>query len=120
MIPLDITERFRWSTSNLDDLRTAGRLGGLLAEGIDFVLDRDGVFVPHDAVSAVALAAPELFTWTTRSARCETLGLHTTGETVVDRRPGAAPGSVSVAEDVDVAEVSARIVDAVRNAPRDG
>jgi pyrimidine-specific ribonucleoside hydrolase len=113
MVPLDITTRFNWSTSDLDALRAAGELGRLLAQAVNFILNRDGVFVPHDAVAAIAMTSPELFTWRSRSARCETVGLLTTGETVIDRRPNAEPGVVSVAEDVDVAQVGARIVDAI-------
>jgi inosine-uridine nucleoside N-ribohydrolase len=113
MVPLDVTERFMWSAIELDSLRSAGRLGGRLADAIGFAHDRDGFFVPHDAVAAIALTSPELFRWTARQARCETKGELTTGETVIDRRPWSSPGSVLVAEDADVPEVSARILTAV-------
>jgi inosine-uridine nucleoside N-ribohydrolase len=113
MVPLDVTERFAWSAIELDSLRAAGRLGHLLADAIALAHDRDGFFVPHDAVTAVALTSPDLFRWTARQARCETRGELTSGETVVDRRPWIGPGTVLVAEDVDVPEVSARILAAV-------
>jgi pyrimidine-specific ribonucleoside hydrolase len=113
MVPLDITTRFLWTSEELDRLRATGRVGALLAEALGFLVYRDGIFHPHDAVTAVAMAAPELFTWQGRPARCETTGLLTTGATVVDRRPRAAGGRVLVAEDVDVTEVSARIIGAV-------
>jgi len=113
MIPLDVTERFEWSAGEIQALRGAGRVGNLLAQAIHYVLDRDGSFVPHDAVAAIALAWPELFGWIPRQVRCETKGEFTTGETVVDRRPWGIPGRVLLAEDVDIPEVSTRILKAV-------
>jgi inosine-uridine nucleoside N-ribohydrolase len=113
MIPLDVTERFDWSTSEITALRGAGRVGKLLADAIHYVHDRDGIFVPHDAVAAIALTSPELFDWRPRQVRCETKGEFTTGETVVDRRPWGSSGHVLVAEDVEVPEVSARILSAI-------
>lgn len=113
MIPLDVTQRFQWSASQLGGLRGAGRVGNLLADAIRFVHERDGIFVPHDAVAAIALTSPELFGWTARDVRCETKGEFTAGETVVDRRSWGSPGRVLVADDVDVPEVSARILSAV-------
>jgi inosine-uridine nucleoside N-ribohydrolase len=113
MIPLDLTERFEWKADEVQALRAAGRAGNLLADAIGYVLEKDGAFVPHDAVTAIALTSPELFGWTPRLVRCETKGEFTTGETVVDRRPWGGSGHVLVAEDVDVPEVSARILSAV-------
>jgi inosine-uridine nucleoside N-ribohydrolase len=113
MIPLDVTERFEWSAAEIQALRGAGRAGKLLADAIRYVQERDGVFVPHDAVAAIAMTSPELFTWIPRQVRCETKGEFTTGETVVDRRPWGTPGRVLVAEDADIPEVSARILEAV-------
>ncbi len=113
MIPLDLTERFEWLAGEVEALRSAGRAGNLLAEAIRYVQERDGIFVPHDAVAAIALTSPELFGWSPRLVRCETKGEFTTGETVVDRRPWGSSGHVLVAEDVDVPEVSARILSAV-------
>src|ERR1700739_2189031 len=113
MIPLDVTERFEWSAAEIQALRGAGRVGNLLADAIRYVQDRDGSFVPHDAGAAIALTSPELFSWIPRQVRCETKGEFTTGETVVDRRPWGSPGRVLVAEDVDIPEVSTRILNAV-------
>jgi pyrimidine-specific ribonucleoside hydrolase len=113
MVPLDVTEPFAWSTIELDALRATGRLGHLLADAFAVAHDRDGFFVPHDAVTAIALTSPDLFRWTARQVRCETRGELTSGETVVDRRPWIRPGPVLVAEDADVTEVSARILAAV-------
>ncbi len=117
MVPLDVTERFDWSAGEIQTLRGAGRVGKLLADAIRYVQERDGVFVPHDAVTAIALTSPELFTWIPRQVRCETKGEFTTGETVVDRRPWSSPGHVLVAEDADIPEVSARILEAVASIP---
>lgn len=113
MIPLDVTQRFGWSAGEIEALRGAGRVGNLLARAIRYVQDRDGSFVPHDAVAAIALASPDLFSWIPRQVRCETKGEFTAGETVADRRPWGTPGRVLVAEDVDIPEVSTRILDAV-------
>jgi pyrimidine-specific ribonucleoside hydrolase len=113
MVPLDVTERFKWSAGEIQALRGAGRVGNLLAHAIRYVQDRDGSFVPHDAVAAIALTSPELVSWIPRQVRCETEGEFTTGETVVDRRPWGSPGHVLVAEDVDIPEVSTRILEAV-------
>lgn len=113
MIPLDVTELFEWSADEVRALRGAGRAGNLLADAIRHVQERDGIFVPHDAVAAIALTSPELFGWAPRQVRCETKGEFTTGATVVDRRPWGSSGHVLVAEDADVPEVSARILSAV-------
>jgi inosine-uridine nucleoside N-ribohydrolase len=113
MIPLDVTERFVWSANEMEALRRSGRVGNLLADAIRYIQERDGIFVPHDAVAAMALTSPELFRWIPRQVRCETKGEFTTGETVVDRRLWGGPGHVMVAEDVDLTEVSTRILRAV-------
>jgi pyrimidine-specific ribonucleoside hydrolase len=113
VVPLDITIRFLWTSDHLDRLRATGRVGAILAQALGFLVDRDGIFVPHDAVAALAMTSPELFTWRARPARCESTGLLTSGATVIDRRPGADGAGVLVAEDVEVTEVSARIVEAI-------
>jgi inosine-uridine nucleoside N-ribohydrolase len=113
MVPLDITERFAWSGAELAALRQAGRAGSLLASALGTMVDRDGSFVPHDAVTVIAMVEPELFRWEARPVRCETRGEFTAGATVVDRRPWSEPGTVLVAADADVARVSARILAAV-------
>jgi inosine-uridine nucleoside N-ribohydrolase len=89
-------------------------VGAILAEALGYLVHRHGIFVPHDAVAALAMTAPELFAWRARPTRCETAGLLTTGATVVDRRPGSEGGHILVAEDVDVTEVSIRIIEAIR------
>jgi inosine-uridine nucleoside N-ribohydrolase len=113
MVPLDVTMRFAWSADEVAALRGAGRAGSVLAHAISYMQERDGFFVPHDAVTAIAMTSPELFGWSPRWVRCETKGEFTTGETLVDRRPWASPGGVLVAEDADVPEVTARILSAV-------
>ena len=113
MVPLDITERFAWADAELTALRDTGRAGSVLAGAISFVVDRDGSYVPHDAVTVLAMVAPELFEWQARQVRCEPKGEFTAGATIVDRRPWSEPGTVLVAAVADVATVSARILAAV-------
>jgi inosine-uridine nucleoside N-ribohydrolase len=113
MIPLDVTGMFAWSVTEVQALRTSGRIGNLLADAIRYIYERDGIFVPHDAVAAIALTSPELFDWIPRLVHCETKGEFTSGETVVDRRPWGSQGQVMVATNVDVTEVSTRIFRAV-------
>jgi pyrimidine-specific ribonucleoside hydrolase len=113
MVPLDVTERFAWAEAELTALRDTGRAGSVLAGAFSFVVDRDGSYVPHDAVTVLAMVAPELFGWQARQVRCEPKGEFTAGATVVDRRPRSEPGTVLVVEDVDVAAVSDRILAAV-------
>ena len=88
-------------------------LGALYAEAINFVHDRDGSFTPHDAVAAISLVAPDLFAWHAYPVRCETSGIFTTGETVVDRRHRTEDSCTLVAEDIDVLKVNSRIISAV-------
>lgn len=116
MVPLDITRRFVWGDDQLDVMRDATPAGRLLAHAIGSVHERDGMFVPHDAVAAVALIEPGLFEWSTRTVRCETTGVLTNGTTVVDLRSVAQVGGVSVAGDVDVGLVTERILAAVSGA----
>lgn len=73
----------------------------------------DQVLTSGVSVKMIPLDLTELFGWNPRLVRCETKGEFTTGETVVDRRPWGSSGHVLVAEDVDVPEVSARILSAV-------
>jgi inosine-uridine nucleoside N-ribohydrolase len=113
MVPLDVTRRFVWSTAELDALAAAGRLGAIYSEAIGFAQSRDGRFLPHDAVTAVALVRPDLFAWSSCSVRCETSGGLASGATIIDRDPDTGPGRVMVADDVMVAEVNEEILGAV-------
>ena len=113
MVPLDVTMQFRWSSRELEALRSASQAGSLLARALGFVHDRDGVFIPHDAVTAIAMTAPELFDWSAHPARCETSGSLTTGATVIDRRPQAEVGHVLVAQSAKVDQVTERILTAI-------
>ena len=113
MVPLDVTTRFSWAGPEIEALRGAGRVGAILAQALALPVERDGVFVPHDAVAALALTHPNLFAWRARDVGCETAGLPRSGQTIVDRATPAGAGVVTVAEDVDVAHVTARIVEAV-------
>jgi len=113
MVPLDITSRFAWGERQISAIAEASAMAQPLSAAARFLRDRDGVFVPHDAVAAVALLEPKLFSWSQRSVRCETAGSVTSGATVVDRRAWVEGGSVSVADDVDCARVDERILAAI-------
>jgi inosine-uridine nucleoside N-ribohydrolase len=113
MVPLDVTTRFVWSSAELDALGAAGRLGAIYSEAIGFAHTRDGRFLPHDAVTAVALVRPDLFVWTGCSVRCETSGGPSCGATIIDRDREDGRSHVMVAEDVMVAEVTEEILGAV-------
>jgi pyrimidine-specific ribonucleoside hydrolase len=113
MVPLDVTMQFRWSSRELEYLRDASQAGNLLATALSFVRDRDGVFIPHDAVVAIAMTEPELFDWSAHPVRCETSGSLTTGTTVIDRRPQAEAGHVLVAKSAKVDQVTERILTAI-------
>lgn len=113
MVPLDLTERFAWARPEIAALRDCGRAGSLLTGAIGPMVDRDGSFVPHDAVTVVAMVEPGLFRWEARQVRCEREGEFTSGATIVDRRPRSSPGSVLVAVDADIGRVCDRILAAV-------
>jgi pyrimidine-specific ribonucleoside hydrolase len=113
MVPLDITDRFRWGGDQIAAMADAAAASRLLAAAIATVHGRDGLFVPHDAVAAVALVDPDLFSWSSRTVRCEWAGALTTGETVVDRRGSTGDEWVRVADDVDVPQVNERIIAAL-------
>jgi inosine-uridine nucleoside N-ribohydrolase len=114
MVPLDITHQVPLVADDLYRLGECGRLAALTARACSFLCDRDSRFIPHDAIAAVALLNPELFSWEDRWVRCEVSGEWARGMTVVDRRPHGAIGSVRVAAAVDVAAVRERIFEAVR------
>jgi pyrimidine-specific ribonucleoside hydrolase len=114
MVPLDITHQVPLASDDLSKVGAFGRLAALAARACSFLCDRDSLFIPHDAVAAVALLSPELFTWEDRWVRCEVIGGWTRGMTVVDRRPHGATGSVRVAVDVDAEAVRERIFAALR------
>lgn len=113
MVPLDVTLRCAWTMREVDALRGSSAAGDLLAKAVAVMVARDGTFVPHDAVAAIALTNPELFGWANRNVRCEVSGDVTTGCTVVDRRKNGIPWAVSVAEDVRSEAVTMRIMEAI-------
>lgn len=113
MVPLDVTERCAFESGDIRRLQACSPAGALVGAAGAVLCGRDGNFVPHDAVTAAAFLRPELFSWKQREVRCETQGLVTRGETVVDRRPWSAAGATLVAEEVDVAGVKSLIFDAV-------
>lgn len=101
MVPPDITMRFGWADEDIQILKRCSPAGALIGSAAEVLCWRDGFLVPHDAVVAAAVIDPGLFRWVPRRMRCETTGLLTRGETIVDRRPHTEPGPTLVAEDVD-------------------
>lgn len=113
MVPLDLTTSCRWSRDDLATLAALGPAGELLSRPIGALCARDGGFVPHDAVTAVALLEPARFSWRERHVRCERAGCVAKGATVVDRRPHAPRPNARVAEGCDPAEIRAAIFAAI-------
>ena len=50
MVPLDVTSQFIWGDDEIAALRDAGPTTSRLADAIGAVRQRDGQFIPHDAV----------------------------------------------------------------------
>lgn len=113
MVPLDVTSQFIWGDDEIAALRDAGPTTSRLADAIGAVRQRDGQFIPHDAVATIALLEPGLFHWSKRAVRCERAGELTAGATIVDRRQPDASGPIVVADDVDLPQVKERILTAV-------
>ena len=114
MVPLDVTVPCEWHRSDIDALGQLGTAGRLLSKPVRIMCDRDGGFVPHDAVTAVALLQPTLFQWCWRYVRCESEGTFSRGATIVDRRPQSPVANVLVAEACEREAVRAAIFDAIR------
>ena len=91
-----------------------GPIGAALGAAAGTMADRDGSFVPHDAVAAIAMLEPALFSWGARHVRCEADGVLTTGATVVDRRVNAPAPNALVAESVQSELVVKRILSCFR------
>ncbi len=113
MVPLDVTMSCRWSRDDLAALAALGPAGELLSRAAGALCERDGIFVPHDAVTAIALIEPARFSWRERHVRCEREGLVAHGATVVDRRRHAPPPNATVAEACDPREIRAAIFAAI-------
>jgi len=116
MVPLDVTTRFVWGARELRAMRDACRPTRLLADAVGAAHGPDARFIPHDAVTAVSFADPDLFSWGECHVRCETAGMITRGQTVIDRSGTVAP--VLVADDVDVQGVTEWILAAIGRFPR--
>jgi len=114
MMPLDVTMQCRWKRSDIEALGQLGTMGSLLSRPTHMICDRDGGFVPHDAVTAVALLQPSLFQWHQRYVRCEPEGTFSSGATIVDRRPHSPAPNVLVAESCETGAVRAAIFEAIR------
>jgi len=116
MIPLDVTTRCPWTDRDVQALKACSAAGALVGAAAEVLCARDGRFVPHDAVATAAMLDPTLFHWVPRRVRCETAGILTTGETVVDRRRPAEEPHTLVAEDVDRDGVKQLVLNAVAGA----
>jgi inosine-uridine nucleoside N-ribohydrolase len=114
VVPLDVTTRIRFGRSEVRQIARLGVVGKALASAMLAMVERDGYFIPHDAVAAVAYLQPELFGWRRRWVRCETAGVLTSGALVVDRRRKSAPGRTEMAEDLDEVAVAEAMVAAIR------
>ena len=113
IVPLDVTMRIGFGHAEVDQIRGLGAVGRAVAAAMAAMVERDGLFIPHDAIAAVAFLRPELFEWRRRWVRCETAGHLTTGALVVDRRRHSPPGDTDIAEDLDAPAVVEHIVAAV-------
>jgi len=113
-----VTLQCSWGAEEVRALKGASGGGAMLAAAVEPLLLRDRAFVPHDAVAAVAVLEPSLFEWVARDVRCETTGVLTRGETVVDRRPWTAGGQTLVAEAVKSEKVNELILEALAGLPR--
>jgi len=118
MVPLDVTLQCSWGAQEVLALKGVSGGGAMLAAAVEPLLLRDRIFVPHDAVAAVAVLEPSLFEWVARDVRCETTGVLTRGATVVDRRPWTAGGQTLVAEAVHSEKVNELILEALAALPR--
>jgi pyrimidine-specific ribonucleoside hydrolase len=114
VVPLDVTTRITFGRSEVLQIAELGVVGRALAAAMSPMVERDGYFIPHDAVAAIADLRPELFEWGRRWVRCETAGVLTSGALVVDRRPTGALGSTEIAEDVNDVAVAEAVVGAIR------
>ena len=114
VVPLDVTTRITFGRSKVEEIAGVGVVGRALAAAMLPMVERDGHFIPHDAVAAIAHLRPELFEWGRRWVRCETAGALTSGALVVDRRPTGALGATEIAEDVNEVAVAEAAVEAIR------
>ncbi len=120
MVPLDATHRLPLYGDDIEAIGALGAAGALAANACRQLVERDGVVYPHDGIAVAAALHPEWFSWEQLEVRCETAGRVTVGETVADRRPGAAGGPVEVAMDLDVPAVHDFLLAGLAALERDG
>lgn len=113
IVPLDVTVECTMGKAEVDQIASSAPVGAALGAAIATLLDRDGFFIPHDAVAAVAVLYPDLFGWTARHVRCETEGTLTTGALIVDRRALSPAPNALVAESVQADAVVDQILRSV-------
>jgi pyrimidine-specific ribonucleoside hydrolase len=117
VVALDLTLRTALEPGHLGVLRSAGRVGGLLAEalahyqhGYEPLLGRPVVPV-HDAVAVAAVARPDLFTLRSARIDVDTGYGPSRGSTLVELSPEVP--TVDTAVDADVAAVIGLILERV-------
>jgi pyrimidine-specific ribonucleoside hydrolase len=117
VVGLDITLRTTLDPDHIGALRSAGRVGGLLAEalehyqhGYEQLLGRPLVPV-HDAVAVAAAARPDLFTLRPARIDVDTGYGPSRGNTLVDL--SAEAPTVDTAVDADIEAVVRLILDRV-------
>ena len=94
MAGLDVTHQFQATPPRIDAVRALpGRLAELLADLLTFFSgtytsrhDEMGGAAVHDPLAVMALTHPQLFTTAARHVVIETLGEHTRGMTLIDKR----------------------------------
>lgn len=118
MVPLEVTTRVALHPADIGALRHGGRTARLLADLADDLAARDGRFVPHDAVAALALIEPTLFRWERHALRCDTTDGPARGRTTVveDGRDEGRP-RVLLAREVDPAVAVRLVIEAVLRCP---
>lgn len=113
MCGLDLTTQVRYDETWVDGLGHEF-VAALLRRYLSGHRYGRGLGAPlHDPCAVVAVTHPELFEFADHPVVVECAGEHTRGMTVVDRRPGVAGATVSVARTVDAGEVLRLAADAI-------
>ena len=86
-------------------------------ENIRALIGHEGDAALHDPCAVLAITDPQLFEFVRRHVVVETVGDHTRGMTVVDRRPWMRGGNVQWAETIKAPDATEIILDAIASAP---
>jgi len=114
MFGLDVTHRALLFREDIEKIRTIkSDISEITAQMLDFYAGRQTDGLPmHDACAVAHLIDPTLFTTVPCHVVVETKGEFTSGQTVVDQRPGQ-PTNANVAFDVDKQRLSDMIFQAI-------